>query len=179
VRKAVLQPRGSRLVALCINRSPGEGGTGWVDGQRDRRGPGPSIDWSGTNARVPSPFSGGRRTGRGDGIGPLHLVPVPFYPSFSPLSRGETCASTFCRDVNGAANSSCSRRGVDPHNRLFAHRGPNRKKDDRGLRSPLARRASRMGTIRMGGRSAAIGSRGYRPLPPAACAPGPGWPCRG
>jgi hypothetical protein len=60
------------------------------------RGPGCSIDWSGANARAPSPFSRGRRTGRGDGMGPLHLAPFPFYPSFSPLSRGETRGRASC-----------------------------------------------------------------------------------
>jgi hypothetical protein len=32
-------------------------------------GPRRSIDWSSTVSRPPSPFSRGRRTGRGDGIG--------------------------------------------------------------------------------------------------------------
>jgi hypothetical protein len=40
---------------------PGEGGTGWVDGHRDRR-----------------------------------LVPATIYPSFSPLSRGETQGRAAC-----------------------------------------------------------------------------------
>jgi hypothetical protein len=56
-----------------------------------------SIDWAGPTARAMSPFSRGRRTGRGDGMGPLHLAPVPFHPSrrddlppvgpFSPLGE--------------------------------------------------------------------------------------------
>jgi hypothetical protein len=58
--------------------------------------PGRSIDWSVTNARAPSPFSRGRRTGRGDGTGLIHLVPDLFYPSFSPLSRGETWGQAPC-----------------------------------------------------------------------------------
>jgi hypothetical protein len=54
------------------------------------------IEWSSTITRAPSPFSRGRRTGRGDGTGLIHLVLVLFYPSFSPLSRGETQGRASC-----------------------------------------------------------------------------------
>jgi hypothetical protein len=64
---------------------PGEGGTGRVDGQRDRRWPGRSIEWSGTTGRALSPFSRGRRTGRGDGIAKFtwrRLLSTPLFLSF-------------------------------------------------------------------------------------------------
>jgi hypothetical protein len=63
---------------------------------RGRRWPGRLLEGSGANARVLSPFSGGRRipafagTGRKRGWNSqIHLEPAPFHTSFSPLSRGE------------------------------------------------------------------------------------------
>jgi hypothetical protein len=53
---------------------------------RNRRWPGRLIEWCGTNARCPSPFSRGRRTGRGDGMGTLH--PTLFSSLFSGRDSG-------------------------------------------------------------------------------------------
>jgi hypothetical protein len=140
--------------------------------------PGRSIDWPGTNARIPSPFSRGRRIpafagagrkrgwnrphspgtrsflpllsrgetqgrascfARKDGVplsrnsrasSPLpgeggtgwvdrqryrRLVPFPFYPSFSPLSRGETWgwASCFVQGDTSPSRDAAPRKARD------------------------------------------------------------------
>jgi hypothetical protein len=72
--------------------------------ERPRTGSGPRrlIAWSGANARVLSPFSRGRRTGRGDGMSPDHLAPFSFSPSPrddlpAPKTAGHSLRS--CRNL--------------------------------------------------------------------------------
>jgi hypothetical protein len=62
----------------------------------------------------PSPFSRGRRTGRGDGMSPHHLAPFSFYRSFSPLSRGETWGRTSCFAKKEGASPSRDGRAYVP-----------------------------------------------------------------
>jgi hypothetical protein len=57
--------------------------------------PGRSIDWSSTISRALSPFSRGRRTGRGDGMGPSPGY-LTLFNTASPLSRGETWRRASC-----------------------------------------------------------------------------------
>jgi hypothetical protein len=79
-----------------------------------RRWPGRSIDWSSTISRALSPLPGEgmsrtpirEQTGWVDGQRDLRLVLATIYPSFYPLSRGETWGQAACFAIGGPAESA-------------------------------------------------------------------------
>jgi hypothetical protein len=98
---------------------------------RNRRWPGRLIEWCGTNARCPSPFSRGRRTGRGDGMGTLH--PTLFSSLFSGRDSGT--GGLLCDRTRRLASPQRLRErrippGVDPRSRVVhvRIRGAGRRK---------------------------------------------------